>query len=103
MTSTDPAAPPREQLELPRTRTGTAWAAAAVGALLALLMLVFVLQNSDDVPMEFLWMDTEVPLGAGLLLAAVIGALIVVSLGAGRMLQVRLAARRHRRADRRTG
>ncbi len=62
-------------------------------------MLVFILQNSDRVAMQFLWMDFTVPLGAGLLLSAVLGALAVVSLGAGRMLQLRLAARRHRRAD----
>ena len=88
-----------DDLEVERTRTSNAWAAAAVGAVLVLLMLIFVLQNSDDVRMDFLWMHVTVPLGAALLLAAVIGALIVVSLGVGRMLQLRLAARRHRRAD----
>ena len=90
-----------EHLVLPRTRTGSAWVAAATGAVLVLLMLVFILQNGERVEMEFLWLELNVPLGAGLLLAAVLGALVVVSLGVGRMLQLRLAARRHRKADRR--
>lgn len=91
------------ELEVPRTRTSSAWVAAAVGALLVLLMLVFILQNSDTVEMHFLWTDFSLPLGVGLLLAGVVGALIVVALGIGRMLQLRLVARRHRKADRRAG
>ena len=95
-----PRAPTREPLDLPRTRTSSAWVAAAFGVVLVLLMLVFILQNGERVPMEFLWFDLRVPLGAGLLLAAVLGALVVVLLGVGRMFQLRLAARRHRRAHR---
>jgi uncharacterized integral membrane protein len=108
MTMTGPQAakgtrtsPAQEPMKVPRTRTGAAWTAAAVGALLILLMLVFVLQNGARVRMHFLWMDAVVPLGAGLLLAGVVGALIVVLLGVGRMVQLRLAARRHRHADQR--
>ena len=92
---------PGDHLTVPHTRTGAAWVAATFGVVLVLLMLVFILQNGERVAMEFLWLDFTVPLGAGLLLAAVLGALVVVSLGAGRMLQLRLAARRHRKADRR--
>ena len=80
------------------TRTSAAWTLAAAGAFLLLLMLVFIFQNSSDVTLEVLMFEGNVPLGAALLLAAVIGALTVVFLGAGRLLQMRLAARRHRRA-----
>ena len=90
-----------DELQVPRTRTSSAWVAAAVGAVLVLLMLVFILQNSSKVQMDFLWMEFSLPLGVAMLLAAVLGALIVVSLGIGRMLQLRLAAHRHRKADRR--
>jgi uncharacterized integral membrane protein len=75
--------------------------AAAAGALLVLLMLVFILQNGDRVRMRFLWMDFSLPLGVALLLAGVLGALILVVVGVGRMLQLRLVARRHRKEDRR--
>ena len=81
------------------SRTSAAWTLSAAALFLALLMLVFVFQNGEKVNLEFLWIDLRVPLGAALLLAAVIGGLLVLSLGAARLLQLRLAARRHRRLD----
>lgn len=95
----EPSGVGHENLAPTHTRTSAAWTLAAVGAVLLLLMLVFIFQNSSDVPLEFLWLNGTVPLGAALLLASVIGALSVVCLGAGRVLQLRLAARRHRRAS----
>ncbi len=97
----DAPAPGLQELEVPRTRTSSAWVAAAAGALLVLLMLVFILQNGDRVRMHFLWMDFTLPLGVALLLSGVVGALILVVVGSGRMLQLRLVARRHRKDDRR--
>ena len=91
---------PSQEFEVPRTRTSSAWVAAAIGVLLTLLMLVFILQNGDRVRMHFLWMDFTLPLGVALLMAGVVGALIVFVVGIGRMLQLRLAARRHRKNDR---
>ncbi len=85
-------------LKAPQTRTGTAWGLAAVGAIGALLMLVFILQNSQETELKFLWVEGRVAVGVAMLLAAVIGALIVLCLGAGRLLQHRLAERRHRRS-----
>ncbi len=79
------------------TRTSAAWTLAAAGAFMLLLMLVFIFQNSDEVRLRFLMFEGAVPLGAALLLASVIGAMTVALLGAGRLLQLRLAARRHRR------
>jgi uncharacterized integral membrane protein len=63
-------------------------------------MLVFILQNGDKVRLHFLWLSFSLPLGVALLLAGVSGALIVVLVGIGRMLQLRLVARRHRKDDR---
>lgn len=96
------SAPPRpHELAVERTRTATLFAAAAAALVLALLMLVFVLQNDDSQRLEFLWFDFTLPTGVAMLLAAVVGGLIVASLGLGRVLQLRVAARRHRRAGRR--
>ena len=80
------------------TRAGAAWLAVFVMLLLALLMLVFVLQNGHRVAFELLWADFSLPVGVALLLAAVLGGLLVVLFGAARVLQLRLAARRHRKA-----
>lgn len=97
----DAPASGRKELEVPRTRTSSAWVAAAIGAVLLLLMLVFILQNGDKVGLHFLWIDFSLPSGVALLLAGVFGALIVVLVGMGRVLQLRLVARRHRKDDRR--
>ena len=43
--------------------------------------------------------DGTLPLGVGLLFAALLGALLVLVVGAARVLQLRVVARRHRRAD----
>ncbi len=102
--STDPAsatgsAPPgHDDLRVPHTRTSAAWTLVAVGTVVVLLMLVFILQNTQRTRLNFLWFHGSPPLGAALLLSAVIGALVVLCLGAGRLLQVRLATRRHRRS-----
>lgn len=91
---------PGGELRLQSTRTSTLWALVAVGLVLALLMLVFVAQNLDQVRWEFLWIDFTLAGGLAVLFAAVAGGLVVILVGAARLLQVRLAARRHRRIDR---
>lgn len=72
-----------------RTRISAAWAAAIVGALILVLLLIFILQNQDGATVSFLGMAGSLPLGVALLLAAVAGALLVALLGAARMLQLR--------------
>lgn len=91
-----------EELRLASTRTSTLWTLVAVGLVLTLFMLVFVAQNSAKFTWQFLWFDFTLAGGIALLLAAVAGGLVVIVVGAGRLLQVRLAARRHRRVDRST-
>ena len=92
--------PPDDELRLQSTRTSTLWALVAVGLVLTLLMLVFVAQNGQTVEWEFLWIDFTLARGLAVLFAAVIGGMVVILVGTGRLLQVRLAARRHRRVDR---
>jgi uncharacterized integral membrane protein len=43
--------------------------------------------------------DGALPLGVGLLFAALLGALLVAGGGAARVLQLRAVAQRHRRID----
>ncbi|MGH8986828.1 MAG: LapA family protein [Acidimicrobiia bacterium] len=83
-----------------RTRLSSVWTFAAAGAAILLLLLVFILQNTQRADLEFLWFDFRLPVGAALLLAGVIGALLVVLVGASRLLQLRVAARRRRPHDR---
>jgi lipopolysaccharide assembly protein A len=81
------------------TRTSMVWTMVGVGAALLLAILVFILQNSARVRVRFLLVDGTLPLGVGLTFAALLGALLVLTAGAARVLQLRRVARRHRRAD----
>jgi lipopolysaccharide assembly protein A len=82
-----------------RTRTGGVWVAAALFALILLLLLIFILENGQRVSISYFGAHGHLPLGVALLLAAVIGVLLVVIPGTGRIIQLRITARRHRRLD----
>jgi len=64
-----------------------------------LLLLIFILQNSHTVDVSYFGAHGHLPLGIALLLSAVFGVLLVVLPGTARIIQLRIAARRHRRAD----
>lgn len=104
----DPVAPEAVTAELaehaqpatsavPRTRTriGMAWVAACSAGGIAILLLVFMVQNSESVPVSFLWMTGSTSLGLMLLIAAVSGAVITLILGTARILQLRRLVRRN--------
>ena len=92
-----PAQPPPHQIT--PSRLGGLWIAMTCGAVILLLLLIFILENSHSVDIAYFGVHGQVPLGVALLLAAVLGVLLVVVPGAGRMLQLRRAARRHREVD----
>jgi lipopolysaccharide assembly protein A len=81
------------------TRTSMVWTMVGLGVVLLVAILVFILQNGQRVRVRFLMVDGTLPLGVGLLFAALLGALLVLVAGAARVLQLRVVARRHRRAD----
>jgi len=96
-----PAAVPPSlpQHRIKRTRTSGIWVAVGFFAVVLLLLLIFILQNSTNVSVSYLGMHGHLPLGVALLLAAVCGVLLVVLAGAARISQLRATARRHRRVD----
>ena len=86
-----------ERLQKPRpTRASAAWTALAVGLALLVVVVVFILENLQDVKVTFFGLHWKIPLGLDLLLAAALGGAVVFAAGALRMLQLRLHARRHR-------
>ena len=93
------AAPPPAHHVIRRTRLGGVWVAVALFAVVLLLLLVFILENGQQVNIGYFGAHGHLPLGVALLLAAVLGILLVVIPGAGRMMQLRRTARRHRKAD----
>jgi len=82
-----------------RTRVGGVWIASALFAVVLLLLLIFILENGQRANVSFFGAHGHLPLGVALLLAAVLGVLLVVIPGTGRIVQLRITARRHRRID----
>ena len=79
---------------VPRSRTGMLWTGLILSALVLLVLLVFILQNSTPVQINFLNLSGTLPVGVALLLAAIAGLLLVAIPGGLRILQLRRAARR---------
>jgi lipopolysaccharide assembly protein A len=84
-----------------QTRLSGAWTALFVGIVALLVILIFILQNPQSIELYFLSFHGRLPLGVALLFAVILGAVIVLAFGGGRILQLRLVARRarQRRAD----
>ncbi|HEX6523071.1 MAG TPA: lipopolysaccharide assembly protein LapA domain-containing protein [Streptosporangiaceae bacterium] len=89
--------PPQHQVR--RTRISGLWAAVSCFAVVLLLLLIFILQNSRTVEVSYLGAHGHLSLGVALLLAAVLGVLLVAVPGIARIVQLRLIARRHRHDD----
>jgi len=76
------------------SRAGAAWVALIVAALVLVLLLIFIVQNSGPVQVKFLGFEGTIPLGAAMVFAAVAGALTAGLLGTVRILQLRSRARK---------
>ena len=82
------------------TRTAALWTALVVGFLVLILLLVFIIQNGNQVPIHLFTWEWNVQLGVAILLAAVAGGLLAFSVAGIRLLQLRLAARKNLKAGR---
>ncbi|HYQ65039.1 lipopolysaccharide assembly protein LapA domain-containing protein [Actinophytocola sp.] len=95
-----PPEPPTQQVSSPvrvtATRTGAAWVALVAAALLAVLLIIFLAQNTRSTEVSFLWMTATTPLALALLIAAVGSVLLTLMLGTARIAQLRRRIRRQR-------
>ena len=82
---------------LPRTRTSVTFQALIAGVVVLVLLLIFILENTESVRINYLGAKGNLSLGIALLLAAAGGALLVAIVGAARIGQLRLHERRQRR------
>ena len=85
---------PAPEPQIPTSRAGRSWVALIPGALILLLVVVFVAQNPQRGQVNFLVLSGDFPLGIALLASAALGGLAVFALGSVRILQLRRAARR---------
>lgn len=96
-TPISPAVPPPAK-DAPRvTRASAAWVATGAALVLLTLLIVFILQNSEEVEVHLFGASGMIPLGMALLIAAVGGGVLVAIAGVARVTQLRLNARRTRR------
>jgi uncharacterized integral membrane protein len=79
------------------TRASAAWAAIIAALLLAVVLIVFVLQNPAIVTIHFLWVTGTIAVGMAILIAAVAGGLLVAAIGVARLTQLRVRAHLTRR------
>ncbi len=79
------------------TRASATWTAVALGMVFLVVVVVFILENLQDVKVTFFGASWRVPLAIDLLLAAVLGGAVVFSAGAVRLLQLRVRSRRTKR------
>jgi uncharacterized integral membrane protein len=77
-----------------RTRTGGIWIGLILAAIVLVLLLIFILQNTANVTIHFFGFAGVVPIAVALLLAAVCGVLLVAIPGTVRILQLRKAVRK---------
>jgi uncharacterized integral membrane protein len=91
-----PVQPPAQRAK--RSRISGMWVVLALFAVVLVLLLVFILENSQRVDISYLGAHGHMPLGVALLMAAVLGIVLVVIAWFGRGVRVRAAAHRDRKA-----
>ena len=101
-------APGREEATKPvppyaRTPLSGFWAALAVSIAVLVVLIVFVLENSQKVTISFFGAHGHLDAGLALLISAVIGGLVVVFAGTARILQMRSRHRHNARIRRHRG
>jgi putative membrane protein len=83
-----------KQHQVRRSRFGGLWVGLIVATVILVLLLVFILQNSQSVRIDFFGMSGHAPLAVAILLGGAAGALLVAVPGTIRILQLRRAVRR---------
>ena len=87
----------------PTTRISRMWVRTLPALLALIVVLILVAQNRSEVTVRFFNASQRLPLSVALLGAMVLGALVVLTLGSARMLQLRrrvhVVNRSKRRSD----
>jgi uncharacterized integral membrane protein len=80
------------------TRAAALWSAMIAGFGILILLLVFILQNTNSATIQFFAWQWNLPVGVAILLAAVFGGLLTVAAGTARIIQLRRAAKQNLKA-----
>jgi uncharacterized integral membrane protein len=80
-----------------RTVSSALWVGLIGAALVLILLLIFIVQNSADVTVHYLGLHGRVPIAVALLLSAIAGLLLIAIPGTARIVQLRKAVRNNAR------
>lgn len=78
-------------------RTAALWISLILGAIVLVLLLIFIIQNNVPAQFEYFTAQFQLPLGVAMLLAAIAGALIMALVGSVRMFQMSWTIRKLRK------
>lgn len=85
-----------------RGAVSAVWISLIAAAVVLILLIIFIAQNSRTVPIHFFGFAGHLALGLTVLLAAVVGVLVAGLAGSVRILQLRRALKRSAPKDRRS-
>ncbi|MFI5783095.1 lipopolysaccharide assembly protein LapA domain-containing protein [Nocardia sp. NPDC051570] len=88
---------PANRSPLRATRTGNTWIGIVIFGLVLVLLLIFLLQNTQSVKISYLGMSGHLSLAVAMLMAAVAGVLLTATAGSLRIWQLRRRVRRSTR------
>lgn len=89
---------PRPESAVKFTRAAALWSSLIIGFLILILLLVFIMQNTDSTTVNFFAWQARLPVGVAVLLSAVGGGLLAVAVGTARIIQLRRAAKKNLKA-----
>ena len=78
-------------------KTAGLWISLILGAIVLVLLLIFIIQNNGPAQFAYFNAQFELPLGVAMLLAAIAGALIMALVGSVRMVQMSWTIRKLRK------
>lgn len=81
------------------TRTRATFVGWIIGAIILILLLIFILQNLTAQKIQLFAWEVNAPVGVSLLIAAIAGALITALIGGARTLQLSRALKKARKAS----
>jgi uncharacterized integral membrane protein len=80
------------------TRAAALWSALITGFVILIVLLVFIMQNTNSTTIHFLGWAGSLPVGVAILLAAVCGGVLTFAVGTARIVQLRRAAKKNLKA-----
>ncbi len=100
-TTRDPHDPALDAEPRSGGKTAAVWLSLILGAIVLILLLIFVIQNNVTATFQYFNAEFDLPLGVAMLLAAIAGALVMALVGSVRMIQMGLTIRKLRRQQER--